>query len=270
VLIGEIYLPVPRLKQYYGAALDEVHLPFNFQLVTLPWKAEVVREAIEQYEAALPAGAWPNWVLGNHDNPRIVSRVGPAQARVAQMLLLTLRGTPTCYYGDELGMHDVVIPAESALDPRERLSPGFGRDPERTPMQWSADAQAGFSSTTPWLPIADDYISVNVEAEQSDPYSMLSLVRRLLALRRSQPALTIGSYRTVHVGADDVLAYIREAAGVQVLVALNLGHLPTTIDLSTAGAGGDLVISTYLDRKGVVEVDCLDLRADEGIILLLT
>jgi alpha-glucosidase len=270
VLIGEIYLPVPRLMHYYGAALDEVHLPFNFQLVTLPWKAEVLRGAIEQYEAALPAGAWPNWVLGNHDNPRIVSRVGPAQARVAQMLLLTVRGTPTCYYGDELGMRDVAIPAESALDPRERLSPGFGRDPERTPMQWSADAQAGFSSTAPWLPIADDYLSINVEAEQSDPSSMLSLVRRLLALRRSQPALTIGTYRTVHVAAENVLAYIRETAGVRVLVALNLGDQPTTIDLSTEGAGGGLVISTYLDRKGDAELGCLNLRADEGIILLLT
>ncbi len=270
VLIGEIYLPVPRLMQYYGANLDEVHLPFNFQLVTLPWKADVVREAIEQYEAALPAGAWPNWVLGNHDNPRIVSRVGPAQARVAQMLLLTLRGTPTCYYGDELGMHDVVIPAESALDPREGLSPGFGRDPERTPMQWTAESQAGFSSTTPWLPIAEDYPSVNAEAEQADPHSMLILVRRLIVLRRSQPALTVGSYQTVPVPDDDVLAYIRETAAARLLVALNLGHAPKTIDLSAAGVANELKISTHLDRDGVVELARLDLRGDEGIILLLT
>ncbi|MGH2411424.1 MAG: alpha-amylase family glycosyl hydrolase, partial [Chloroflexota bacterium] len=123
VLIGEIYLPLPRLLTYYGDNLDEAHLPFNFQLVRLPWQAAVVRQAVEDYEAALPRGAWPNWVLSNHDNSRIASRFSPAQARVAQMLLLTLRGTPTCYYGDELGMRDGVIPPELEVDPLAKLSP---------------------------------------------------------------------------------------------------------------------------------------------------
>ncbi len=270
VLIGEIYLPVLRLMEYYGAELDEVHLPFNFQLVTLPWNAAVLREAIDTYEAALPPGTWPNWVLGNHDNPRIASRVGAAQARVAQMLLFTLRGTPTCYYGDELGMRDGMIPAEAALDPRERLSPGFGRDPERTPMQWSAGPNAGFSPSTPWLPIAEDYQSVNVEVERDDPRSPLTLVRRLLALRRSLPALTVGSYRTVRVADDDVLAYIREAAGIRTLTVLNLGSTPRMLDVSVAGANGDVLLSTQLDREGSVALARLDLRGDEGIILRLT
>jgi len=92
VLIGEIYLPLPRLMAYYGEDLDGIHLPFNFQLIVLPWHTPTLRGAIDAYEAALPAGGWPNWVLGNHDNARIASRIGPAQARVAQMLLLTLRG----------------------------------------------------------------------------------------------------------------------------------------------------------------------------------
>ncbi|MGH2387886.1 MAG: alpha-amylase family glycosyl hydrolase, partial [Chloroflexota bacterium] len=240
VLIGEIYLPVLRLIKYYGAKLDEVHLPFNFQLITLPWKAAAIRKAVEAYEAALPPGAWPNWVLGNHDNPRIASRTSPAQARVAQMLLLTLRGTPTCYYGDELGMRDGTIPPESARDPRALLSPGFGRDPERTPMQWDGGVHAGFSTATPWLPPAEDYRSINVEVERSDPRSTLTLVRRLLTLRRSSLALTVGSYRAVPAVDDDLVVYVREVEGERLLMALNLGSRPSTLNVGAVGAHGEL------------------------------
>ncbi|PLS77720.1 MAG: alpha-amylase, partial [Chloroflexi bacterium] len=168
VLIGEIYLPVPRLMLYYGTNRDEAHLPFNFQLILLPWDAQVVREAVDTYEAALPAGAWPNWVLGNHDQPRIASRVGLDQARVAQMMLLTLRGTPTCYYGDEIGMQNVPIPPHQMHDPQGKDDPAHSRDPERTPMQWDASANAGFTSGQPWLPVADNYTTVNVVAQRED------------------------------------------------------------------------------------------------------
>src|SRR6202000_2702526 len=109
VLIGEIYLPIARLVAYYGAQLKGANLPFNFQLLEAKWNARGIATLIDEYEAALPRGGWPNWVLGNHDKPRIGSRVGVAQARVAAMLLLTLRGTPTMYYGDEIGMLDVEI-----------------------------------------------------------------------------------------------------------------------------------------------------------------
>ncbi len=136
VLIGEIYLPVERLVAYYGPDLTGADLPFNFQLIQTPWRAEAVAELVARYEAALPPGGWPNWVLGNHDQPRIAARVGEAQARIAAMLLLTLRGTPTLYYGDEIGLGHVPIPPGRAQDPWERNEPGHGRDPERTPMQW--------------------------------------------------------------------------------------------------------------------------------------
>jgi alpha-glucosidase len=135
VLIGEIYLPIARLMQYYGKQLDEVHLPFNFQFVTMPtWEAHTIRQVVDAYEAALPQGGWPNWVLGNHDRPRIASRVGREQARIAQMLLLTLRGTPTCYYGDELGMQNVAVPPELMYDPQGKDNPQHSRDRQRTPM----------------------------------------------------------------------------------------------------------------------------------------
>ena len=124
LLIGEIYLPNERLMAYYGADLDGVHLPFNFSLVTIKgWDAETVRGIVDAYEAALPEGAWPNWVLGNHDQPRVASRLGPAQARVAHTLLLTLRGTPTLYYGDEIGMQDVTVPEHLIVDPQGKNNP---------------------------------------------------------------------------------------------------------------------------------------------------
>jgi len=137
VLIGEIYNTPERLMAYYGEGGAGCHFPYNFQLIVLPWKAREIDAAIRRYESLLPPGAWPNWVLGNHDRSRIASRVGRAQARVAAMLLLTLRGTPTIYYGDEIGMEDVPIPPERVRDPFEMNVPGkgLGRDPERTPMQ---------------------------------------------------------------------------------------------------------------------------------------
>jgi alpha-glucosidase len=146
VLIGEIYLPVNRLVAYYGKDLSGAHLPFNFALLSAPWNARAIAKLIDDYESALPAAAWPNWVLGDHNRPRIASRVGHPQARVAAMLLLTLRGTPTLYYGDEIGMQQVTISPHQAQDPFEKNVPGIGvgRDGCRTPMQWNAEAQAGF------------------------------------------------------------------------------------------------------------------------------
>jgi alpha-glucosidase len=193
VLIGEIYLPIERLMAYYGKQMDGVHLPFNFQLIEARWEARHLHDLIAEYEAALPTGGWPNWVLGNHDRPRIASRVGEAQARVAAMLLLTLRGTPTIYYGDELGLADVPIPAEAVQDPRELREPclGFGRDPVRTPMPWDNSPNAGFTDGVPWLPLNRDWRTRNVAAEAADRASMLHLYRDLLRLRRAHPALSI-------------------------------------------------------------------------------
>ena len=114
---------------YYGADLNGVQLPFNFQLLQTGWDARRLPRSLPRYEGALPRGGWPNWVLGNHDNSRIASRVGVAQARVAAMLLLTLRGTPTLYYGDELGMLNVAIPSDHVQDRLERNVPGKGSGP---------------------------------------------------------------------------------------------------------------------------------------------
>jgi alpha-glucosidase len=211
VLIGEIYLPVERLVAYYGTDNKGVHLPFNFQLLSLPWEADKIGAAIANYEALLPREGWPNWVLGNHDQVRLASRIGQQQARVAALLLLTLRGTPTIYYGEEIGMHDVPIPAAEVQDPQGLNMPGLNmsRDPARTPMQWDDSPQAGFSPAKPWLRVAADYPRVNVSLQETKPMSLLTFYKRLIALRQQEPALKAGSYRGVYAGTQ-VLAYQRQ------------------------------------------------------------
>jgi alpha-glucosidase len=267
VLIGEIYLPIRRLVTYYGENGDEANLPFNFQLVTRKWDARIIGEAVEKYEAALQPGRWPNWVLGNHDRSRVATRVGAAQARVAAMLLLTLRGTPTMYQGDEIGMQDVAIPPDRVVDP-PGVTIGEGRDPERTPMQWDASPNAGFSTIEPWLPVDDNYQTQNVDAQRGDQTSMLSLYRSLIELRQSEPALTVGSYRGVPA-AGDILTYMREHDGSRFLAALNFGHVAQTAMLDDSMRGA-IALSTHLDRDGEVVDRMLRLRPDEGVLVRLT
>jgi alpha-glucosidase len=272
VMIGEIYLPVERLVSYYGTDLSGVHLPFNFQLIKAEWDAEHIGRLIEEYEGALPEGGWPNWVLGNHDQHRIASRVGADQARVAAMMLLTLRGTPTIYYGDEIGMVDVPIPPDRVEDPLEKNVPGkgLGRDPERTPMQWSAEPNAGFTEGRPWLPIAADYERVNVEAQRTDSRSMLALYRRLIDLRRGEPALEIGRYQ--HVAASgNVLAYRRTAREGEAafLIALNFGGRGEVVTVTDGHHPGIVAVSTHLDCEGLPVGKELRLRPHEGIVVRL-
>jgi alpha-glucosidase len=269
VLIGEIYLPLERLVAYYGQDLAGAHLPFNFQLIHTAWNAREIAALIKEYEAAVPEGGWPNWVLGNHDQPRIGARVGPQQARVAAMLLLTLRGTPTMYYGDEIGIGKVEIPPEAVQDPWEKNEPGLGlgRDPERTPMQWDGSAQGGFTSGRPWLPLDPGFPSCHVEALRQDPTSILVLYRRLIELRRRHPALSVGHYRPVEPQGD-VLAYERRHGAERLLVVLNLGHRPHTLPLP-GGTNGRVVLSTFLDRGGDVSLEQVDLRPDEGLVVAL-
>ncbi len=270
LLIGEIYLPISRLMMYYGEDGSGVHLPFNFQLITLPWDAKVIAAAVSEYEGSLPPQGWPNWVLGNHDQPRIASRVGRDQARVAAMLLLTLRGTPTIYYGDELAMHDVAIPPEGIRDPQALNMPGVGRsrDPSRTPMQWSADVNAGFSRGESWLPVSVDYERFNVERERDDPHSMLSLYRSLLALRSRESALQVGAYTPLPTGGN-VVCYLREHDGVRFLVALNLSHAPTIVAPAHPSVNGEITCSTYRDREGARVEGRILLGGDEGVIVRL-
>jgi alpha-glucosidase len=255
--------------RYYGEQLDEIHLPFNFQFVNLPtWEARIIRQMVDSYEAALPEGAWPNWVLGNHDRSRIATRVGREQARLTEMLLLTLRGTPTCYYGEELGMQNIALPREAMQDPVARLHPEHSRDPVRSPMQWNSSPNAGFcpAGVKPWLPVANDYQTVNVAAEQQDPHSMLMLTRALLAVRRSQAALTLGSYQSIEQESATCFVYQRQYADQCCLVALNFSMHDQIVTLP-GQRQGHVLLSTHMNREGVIPLAQIHLRGNEGLLL---
>ena len=266
VLIGEIYLPINQLVTYYGADLNGAQLPFNFQLLESAWNAEGVAEIIQKYEAALPPGAWPNWVLGNHDKSRLATRIGEHQARVAVMLLLTLRGTPTIYYGEEISMLDVAIPADEIQDPAEKNEPGLGlgRDPERTPMPWDGSLYAGFSRVKPWLPLGLDHLTRNVSVQRADATSLLNLYRQLIALRRKAPALVSGNISDVSA-IGHVLTYERAQGSEKLAVSLNLGREAQQI----SHAAATIILSTHLDRSGENIGGNLALRHAEGVVARL-
>lgn len=268
--IGEVWYSLPRWVRFYGDNGDGLHMPFNFRLMHVPWAAQAVRRSVDELEAALPSFAWPNYVLGNHDSPRLASRRGQAQARVAAMLLLTLRGTPTLYYGDELGMLNGQIPPEKMQDPYGlRLGPERSRDPARTPMQWDDSLYAGFSTVESWLPVHPDYTRRNVAAQSQDPTSSLSFYRTLLRLRRASPALLAGRYRSLDVGEADCFVYLREHPDERLLVALNFGEQERNIALP-GGDTGSLVLSTFLDRSEKGALKNLKLRPHEGLLIRLS
>jgi alpha-glucosidase len=272
VLIGEIYLPIEKLMIYYGLDNQGVHLPYNFQLLSLPWEPGRLAAAVDEYEGALPPEGWPNWVLGNHDQSRIANRVGKAQARVAAMLLLTLRGTPTIYYGDEIGMTNVEIPPEEVQDPQGLNMPGLNlsRDPYRTPMQWDNSAHAGFTKGDPWLRLAKDYAGVNVKQQQDDPTSVLRLYKKLLLLRQQEPALKTGSYAPVRTG-EPFFAYTRETDGQRFLIVLNLSHDPALFKPDHFSFAGKVEVATSADLEGehVREDKPYKIEGDTGVIIRL-
>ena len=274
VLSGEIYLPLDRLVRYYGSGpqLSGANLPFNFALIQTQWTAVAVATTITTYEGLLPAGAWPNYVLGNHDQSRLASRIGKQQARAAAMLLLTLRGTPTMYYGDELGMVDVAIAPDQVRDPAEKNEPGKGRgrDPERSPMIWVNAANAGFTTpdATPWLPLEPGWETENAAEQAGRKDSMLMLYRKLLALRRQHDTLHAGGIAEV-VAEGSVLRYRRvgleDGESTDFQVMLNLGSEVATVKC----AKGTVVLTTLLDGEGSSVEGTVTVEAGEGLLIAI-
>ncbi|HYM13978.1 MAG TPA: alpha-amylase family glycosyl hydrolase [Dehalococcoidia bacterium] len=267
--VGEVFGPPENIVRYYGGeALDGLHLAFNFPFVRIydgRWSAENVRRHVDAFEAALPAGGWPNYVFGNHDVDRLISRVngdgrGPERARVAALLLLTLRGTPFVYYGEEIGMENGVIPEEMLRDPARRY--GRGRDPERTPMQWTG--AGGFTAGTPWLPYSN--LARNVEDELEDPRSLLTLYRRLIWLRRGSDALRFGDYAPVDGLPAGVYAYTRTHGDERLLVLLNFTNDAIAFELPAELRMAEFVVGTH-DEPGDAQRGTL--AANEGRLLRL-
>ncbi len=245
MLVGEVYLFDPaEVARYYGRG-DELHQAFNFSLMRAPWSAERFREEVETFQGRVPAEGWPNQVLSSHDAPRHATRydhpeLGEARARLAAMLLLTLRGTPFLYYGEEIGMRNVAIPEDRMQDPLARtLHPSLSRDGERTPMPWEPGPGAGFTRGVPWLPLGPDVATRNVATQREDPSSLLHLYRRLIALRRQTRALSHGAQRSLPA-PEGVYAFEREAGGSRVVTALNFADGPVELALGAGSIRGGL------------------------------
>ena len=260
------------------------HLVFDWGLVATDWTGEAVRAVVTERESVFGAGRWPAVVLSNHDQPRHASRLAAsvgamdtdAVARAAAVLLLTLRGTPFLYYGEELGMGDVEIPPEESVDPpAARVGPDFAwwdRSRCRTPLPWRPGPGAGFTSGRPWLRLGPDAETRNVETQWLDPGSVLSLYRRLIALRAATPALQVGSLSLQSAERDDVLAYTRETPDQTILVVLNLARVGVDWHLPDALAGGAWrsLLGTDPSRVSDAPVSgglTVTLAPDEGLIL---
>jgi alpha-glucosidase len=265
--VGEVE---PRgAEGYYGRGDDELHLVFNFAMLSQSWSARGFHDVVNAWEVKLPPGAWPCWVLNNHDQRRSISRYAAGRytaacAKVAATMLLTLRGTPFIYYGEEIGMREGRIPRAEILDPPGRKYwPIYkGRDGCRTPMQWTASLNAGFTAGKPWLRVNPDFAEVNVEAERDDPNSLLTYYRTLIALRRELPALHRGTYRP-RGRPIDVFAYEREAAGQRLLIALNFFSRPAQYKIESRWR----VRLSSCSRETLTVGDRLTLAANEAVIL---
>lgn len=266
VTVGEIHIfDLPEWASYYGEDLDQLHMPFNFHLMASDWDVPSLRATIEAVLWNVPVGGWTNWTLGNHDEIRLASRLPEGHDRLAALLLLTLRGTPFLYYGDELGLPETDIADEMRLDPWGASVRSLSRDGARTPMPWAPGPNAGFCQpdVDPWLPLGKDYDRVNVETELEDPKSMLNLYRRLLQLRSESMALRFGSFLTHPSSTEEVFAYRRESDTETMTVVLNFSdgtrEMPIRkgrVRFSTLDPGRDDDV-----RKGI------ELAPREGVIV---
>ncbi len=274
--VGETYVADPaKAASYCGE--DRLHAAFSFDFtgngISYPWNPRWLAERIARRERAFgERSAWPTTVLSNHDLPRAAGRYGRGEddgpARAALTLLLTLRGTPFLYYGEEIGMRDITLRRSQILDPPgRRYWPVYrGRDGCRSPMQWDASENAGFSRARPWLPVHPDFRARNVAAQAADPSSLLAFTRALISLRRRTPALVRGDYTPVPAPSG-VLTYLRGLPGQKVLVAINFSRAPTRLPVaSTLGSAGRVLLSSQQDKTGAA-VSVLDLAPHEVILL---
>lgn len=270
VHIGETStVDVSGLIPYYGKALDGYDIPFNFMFLHTSWNAAEMRSIIETYYDILPEGGWPNFVFGNHDVHRLATRYGMKNHRSVGMLLLTLWGIPTMYYGDEIGMTDAIIPVDKRADPWGINKPetDLGRDPERTPMQWDSTPNADFTTGEPWLPLANDYEEINVRVQAADPHSTLSFYKQLIRLRRDLTVLHNGSFLFVDNLAEGVLAYIREATRQQLLIAINFSNQTKEVDISRVASTSQTLLSTdFVMHEGTAFI----LQPHEGVLLQIS
>jgi alpha-glucosidase len=274
--VGELFVGTTE-----GAAALTVdrHLVFDWELLTRPWAADAFRAAIRRRERAFGRDRWPTAVLSNHDQPRHASRLPGSEelrdpiAKAAATLLLTVRGTPFLYYGEEIGLGDVAVPLEESVDPpAARTGPDFqwwDRSQARAPMPWSGGPAAGFSTGRPWLRMTPDAPTRNVAAQLADPDSVLACYRRLLAARRALPSVQDGTLELMSAKEPSVLAYRRSGSGAAVLVLIAFGPEPVEcrVPPASAGTGWRPVVGTHLDLPDSLRPGAtVRLRPFEGIV----
>ena len=254
--VGEVYiLSTARVAKYYGAG-DELHLAFNFPPLYAPWDASAWRRRIDRVVEELdPREAWPTWVLSNHDNPRHRTRYGSeSRARAAAVMLLTLRGTPFLYAGEELGLEDAVIPADRVLDPG-------GRDGCRAPIPWTPAPGHGWDTDDPWLPWPPDSDSRNREVLAQDDASIVHLYKRLLEARRASHALRLGSWSPVST-PEGTLAYERRSGDDVRVIVVNFTGQSAQVDV---GSSWTIQVSSDGTNEGRVYTG--DVAPDQAVVL---
>jgi alpha-glucosidase len=263
------------------ALTTERHMVFDWALLAAPWSAETYGDAIWLRESMFGDDRWLANVLSNHDQSRQASRLATsagiadsdAVARAAAVVLLTIRGTPFLYYGEEIGLRDVAVPDGEIIDPPARralVDPDFewwNRDQCRSPMPWTGEPGHGFTTGRPWLRFGDDAPTRNVAAQQNDPESVLATYRRLIALRRSHEALRSGTLRLVETGNLDVLAWTRQSADERIVVLVNFAVEPRSVVMPDAGEGRWVAIGgSHVDPTRPDGAGRLDLRPIEAVI----
>jgi len=274
--VGEVNSEDPAIvAAYYGNDNDELHMNFYFALAQCRWKAGAFRRTVERWEKSLPKTAWPAYTFSNHDIMRAITRYGrkgeaDKRARLLAMMLLTLRGTPFIYYGEEIGMKEAKLKREEIKDPVGlKWFPFYqGRDGCRTPMQWNSEKNAGFTQVKPWLPIGPELDQRNVASQDQDPASLLNFYRQMVNLRRSNPALQVGSYASVVEGVPaDCYFFQRELDSKRFLVALNISRKKRQFNLNLLPGEPRLLLSTIAERQAGAVKEELLLDPLEGAVL---
>lgn len=278
--ISEVYIDLPEMAKFYRACSNTQHAPFNFKLIGLPWNAQEFKKAIDDFENNLTDKDWPNFVLGNHDQPRIASRYGRDHAKLLALMLLTLRGMPFIYSGEEIGMENTEVPLEKQQDPFGKQVNGSSRDPQRTPFQWNNMENAGFTNegVEPWLPINENFKTVNVEYQKQHQDSFFNLYRRLIWYRKDSTALKSGEYHSLELEDNQIFAYLRDRTNENLLVILNFSENsekeinlePELIDHEINFKKGKILASTsMMDIEDEVDITKINLKPLEGKVIKL-
>lgn len=252
---------------FYTQINRQEAMPFNFEGMSTEWGTDNFRNFVDDFQQSLRGNDVAVYCFGNHDKPRIATKYGPEKSRLIAMLQLTLPGLPVIYYGDELAMVNGTITPDRVVDPFEKQVPnaGLGRDPSRTPMQWSDEPHAGFSMVEPWLPVPQDLAGKTVSSQENDKTSTLSVYRRLLSLRHDYSCLRRGKYQKADGNDDKIFAYICHDKMAESLTVLNFSDFEVEYKIEDREYTRSL--STTGDEPRV-DHDTVKLGPYEGVVFI--